>query len=126
MKFTVDRSKWYRGKDGLGSRLLIGKSEPYAGMMCCLGFRAIEAGHTKKYIEGKAYPGAIEDKKPEAWKGFARGGVETNICLRIIRTNDSPKLKERDRESKLRTLFAKLGDQIKFVGRTPKGFFSRD
>ncbi len=59
-KVIVDRKKWYRGKGGDHSKLLIVADDFVAdtdvGKMCCLGFAALALGIPKSLITGMQTP----------------------------------------------------------------------
>lgn len=118
MKFEVSRARWLRG-EGMGKSRLLRESDK---KMCCLGFRALATGFTKKEILSQALPRSLFDgtKVSDAWKPFfieggGCWGGESDICVKIVWTNDDPALSDDVREEYLKRDFAEAGDEIVFV-----------
>src|SRR5277367_909081 len=117
--FTVDRSKWLRGKGPEDSSLLNQK-----GKMCCLGFYAEACGLDRKFIRHLKSPAAAvtaskEDftlhKSGVIWKTeLVNRNGDSATCYQMMAVNDNEDIKDDVRETKLTALFKKLNIKIKF------------
>jgi hypothetical protein len=115
-EFTVERSRWHRGKGPQGSSLL----RSVDGKMCCLGFLGIACGHSPEELEGVSVPSYLESQSrelrtanhfPESlWTMVLYGEL---LECEITSANDETC--EFDRESRLKNLFARIGIEVKFV-----------
>lgn len=112
MKFQVVRSKWWRGQKVHGSKLL--RTD---GKMCCLGFRAIAAGHTLSEIYGVSMPATVPNRDQHDWRGYVDDFRISNsfACQTIADTNDDPTVPDAERERMLASMFLDLGDEVEFV-----------
>lgn len=108
MKFTVDRSKWWRGHSAVTSSLL--RSD---GNMCCLGFMAKACGATDSQILHKGDPLSAQTVDWPDGIGSAKGRINSDTIMSI---NDRVDLEEWDRESRLDRQFKSLGIDVEFVG----------
>ena len=113
INFTVERSKWYRGK-GSSSRLLT-----KTGQMCCLGFLAKELGYQDQeilkigtpaglYDDGKKFPRSFFPKKPDIAK-------LSDSCWFLVEVNDNPSLTDDKREYLLAKEFEKNNIKVEFI-----------
>lgn len=140
MRFEVDRAKWFQGHGTAISALLLTKAavdEPEdEGKMCCLGFRALECGHSEDEIRGVQMPHMLRSavEHSEDWGAFiqkyptikhpdqkntALHGEGTPLALAIALVNDNQELSHDSKEAILRQLFRVAGDEIVFVGGYP-------
>lgn len=127
--FVIDRAKWYRGKYSqlLGSR----------DMKCCLGFYALACGVDKKTIRGLGSPSDVVNldvcptavsvdvtRRPNVkWETrlvkrvrSKFGAKDTSITDQLMVINDSKSIDDVKRESKITSLFKKIGIKVKFKG----------
>lgn len=102
MKFTVSRKKWLRGKNW--GALFIGNA-----MKCCLGFVGQQCGIPTNAMHGKATPRSLGDDYCGKFPAWIQQSSASAVDI-----NDEPNLSDRDRETKLKDLFKKHGDQIVF------------
>lgn len=137
MEFVIDRSKWRSGGDGenqigRGSTLLYNNQ----GFMCCLGQTCNQIGVKVKDMRGLGEPGEISgnDYKdlPEIFfnveveEDIWDDGEEevflndTDLSAEAISINDNEEMGQRERERRLRELFAKHGHKLKFKGKAVK------
>lgn len=123
MKFTVERSRWFRGGGGPNSFLLRAD-----GQMCCLGFRALASGLKPEDIRGIRMPSGTfvrwscaptpTPTPPPEWGKFVDlydRIYDTDVCVNISNVNDDRRLSPDRREAKLKELFASVGDEVEFV-----------
>ncbi len=126
-EFTVDRSKWHRGKGADRSRLVVSDPEN-KGEMCCVGFLARACGISERVLMGVPMLGdfrglpdleKLRDKLPKALRLNKRGDIDDSplVDKGVYRTNDVVSLGY-DRERRLKKAFKELGITIKFVGET--------
>lgn len=119
-KFTVSRSKWYRGKDGRYSKLLLDDffNSSHSEMRCCIGFVAQQVG----VADGKCNVAIIRDMDDEAislfpdWmqnKDLTEDG--RNTIHEAYRVNDSVLMSDDVREARLKEIFLANGDEIEFI-----------
>lgn len=106
-RFTVKRSKWYRGMGGPSSKLRI----PDSGMMCCLGFLAKELGFQENMITGKASPECLNHLYLE---GKTDDFVNENWG-RIMLMNDRTDCGQDWREEMIAKFFLSKGYEVEFV-----------
>ena len=109
MKFTVQRSTWYRGRGALDSRLLRAD-----GQKCCLGFFGLACGISELALLDKPSPRSVKGKPPKDFMFLTNGIPDSPLCGEIMRTNDDP-MDEKNRESKLINLFKSAGHTVEFV-----------
>jgi hypothetical protein len=110
MKIRVSRRRWLRGGEGV----LLNSS----GKMCCLGFGARQCGVKAKDIRGRTMPAII----PVAARTQAlcdspllAGDYNSALANAASTINDDDAISDKERETKLRDLFAGFGHQIVFV-----------
>ena len=110
MKFTVDRSKWFRGQGERNSRLLTD-----SGKMCCLGFYSQACGITDDEMRCISSPGSL-NRRPSGFECLVTGSkVNTDICIGLMMTNDDVSIGDRAREERLTRLLAAIGVEVEFV-----------
>lgn len=117
-KLVIDRSKWYRGKGGEDSRLLLAD-----GQMCCLGFDLLRRGLQPQDIRGVGTPDQLNAEE-DALAGLITVCEECGsshyelsaVGEGLVDTNDLTTLDEPTREAKLTALFAEIGVDVEFVG----------
>jgi len=127
MKFTVDRSKWYRGKGESQSALLRSDDQ-----RCCIGFVGQQCGvpdiHMLNYssildIEVlnsiRLFPAWMQEKEPvniEELRRIYPDMPEHQSRIRLAYcVNDDLSLSDEQREEKLKQIFAAAGDEIEFI-----------
>lgn len=142
MKFQIDRALWYQGAD-TGSALLVGvraQKKEDQEKMCCLGFRALAAGHTQDEIYTIEMPHQLMSavKHADNWTAFIAkyptheaagsfsnpgqrggGGRGTPLSQAIAQINDLSTIARGVKESILEKLFRVAGDEVEFVGNYP-------
>lgn len=127
MKLIIDRKKWVNGSNRSSksfgtSMLLNGKNK-----MCCLGFLGQACGLDDADMLGVGTPAGISDDKVSLVKGTyfrklftveknTRHKFQTNVCYDLVNTNDDNNISNKERESKLKVLFKKIGVNVSFVG----------
>jgi len=111
--FTVDVKTWWRGNGRLGS---MRRSD---GTMCCLGHRAKALGQSARSMINRGLPSEVKLSRPKRWKGLVNEGAATQLCCDIAEINDAKDLTDPQRKSRLRQLFQKIGDTIKFSDDPP-------
>lgn len=128
---TIDRRKWARGARGGSSALLND-----IGGMCCLGFEARACGFTKKSLFEAGTPMDITlndsrahtkrkavTKAPHLLKLIEESPgddpfvylKDTTFVNRAVRINDTNRITERTRETRLQALFAKQDINLQFI-----------
>jgi hypothetical protein len=116
-EFTIDRSKWYRGKGPRASRLL-----NQEGQMCCLGFFAKACSIADVDILNRSTPADVPNNKNQDWEntliyGHRDGESGMNFtATRLMIINDYPHHTDQTREEKIINEFAYHGIIVKFVG----------
>ena len=118
-KLVIDRRRWLRGGSPSASSYLL---HPINGKMCCLGFAAVQVGAQPKHIRGEAnpydVPGTFE-ATAFGWlirrRAFDNFPGHTQMCHRIILTNDDGTIEDDERERSLKKLFRKKGVVVKFI-----------
>jgi hypothetical protein len=117
-EFTVDRSKWMRGKGDQFSRLLVapetarnGSTVPSedVGKMCCLGFYSLACGLTPEEIEDVGFPSSVGYPDEMEWVTF---DDRENTIGEI---NDDPAISDAEREERLTKIFGAYGVRPIFV-----------
>ena len=108
MELVIERSKWLRGQKD--SYLL----HPDNGTMCCLGFLGCAVGLSKKVIKGQGVPSEVKTNKwPELIN--SKYAHSTDLCDKIVVTNDSILTTDKAKERKLKALFKKADIHVTFV-----------
>jgi hypothetical protein len=114
MKFIVDRSKWYRG-GGTNSSALLRPD----GSRCCIGFVGQQVGIPDTDLLNRltiwdvwSFGKGIEVEWPEWMMNLDPHTVNIDAAYAV---NDDSSLSESDRESKLKEIFLRNGDEIEFV-----------
>lgn len=110
MKFTIERSKWFRGQ-GVDPSFLLTED----GKKCCLGFFSLACGLKKKHIRGIKSPHHIPVKVPEQMRFLIAGKDASDASVALMSVNDSTVTFEKKREKQLTKLFAKEGIEVEFV-----------
>lgn len=128
LKVTVDRTRWLRGGNGT---LL----ERGTGKMCCLGFVCKQVGLEDSTIQNQADPQELyqssmdfEDgeetenektdflrKKLGAEVKLLRYSSNTEVCERLISTNDMANIDDSERERMLIELAEEAGIEFSFI-----------
>ena len=107
---VVSRKRWLRGGN-VASKLRNAK-----GKMCCLGFRAKVGGAKVADILALSYPACLLDPFRFFTRAFVnKNGYDTALCIKATEVNDDEKISDSEREKKLRAIFKKMGERIKFV-----------
>lgn len=108
---TIDRKRWLCGEGSENSELY----RPKDRKMCCLGFFARQiCGAKVEDIKGKDGPGDTTFEWPE-W--LLQDRITTDKCYRLMETNDVEILTTKERESKVKKMFAKKDIKTVFVGK---------
>ncbi len=132
---TIDRSRWCRGgrftdeEDMDDAQLLTTIST-----MCCLGFFCHQMGIPKKELLGIGTPEAVPynygkkitalvniDEGVDGGASATAGLSDSAFSNKAMEINDNTKINEKDREKRLKKLFAENDYRVVFVGRTPRG-----
>jgi hypothetical protein len=128
MKLTIDRKKWLRG-EGSATSLLLRRGD---GKMCCLGFYGLACGLKETDILGISNPnyliaGFASVESHNRWVKAKKGGawlfdqtnpsLWSNDCKMLMTINDAlPRcLSQKEREQKIKNIFAKHNVQVKFI-----------
>ena len=112
MKFTIDRSRWLRGRDadvGEGSRLYRTSDKK----MCCMGFYLRRCGMSVTDIQEKSLPRLVETDLPPS-AGWIVGHAENDLAI----VNDIRRHKHRERA--IKTIFKRHGVDVTFKGGKTK------
>lgn len=108
MKFTVDRKTWFRGNGHAHSSLL-----KENGLRCCLGFVGNQSGIPDDEMIGEGIPSEV---LPDKWpKWLIRKKRPSASCYKAMETNDDPTMQDARRETIIKTIFSKHGDEIEFI-----------
>lgn len=125
MKFTVDRTKWYRGQSSYGSRLRL-----HNGKMCCLGFACNQLGVPEERMNEITNPGALVSRKlcslnplisnlkdiiTSVFLDNSGGNPHQDWVVQAIKDNDNPGIDDQEREKRLTALFSNAGHKIEFI-----------
>lgn len=121
MKFTIDRSKWIRGKDRGMSYLL----RPADGKRCCVGFYLQACGLTDEQLSNRCYADSYDqnlrkDDLPAGteWLHISRSKEGGDSVYYV---NDDMELTETEREERIAARFAREGHEVEFVDSAPSG-----
>lgn len=130
LKLVIDRAKWQRGSIYGDEAYLL---DPESKKMCCLGFLSRACGLGPKTIQGLDCPATSElntkakeklMKNPySSWLFDEDGDFDTaqsDDCVKAINFNDrnvTESFTERDREKRIKTLFAKHNISVTFKGK---------
>lgn len=111
MKLTIQRSKWYRGKGGLFSKLV-----QHNGTMCCLGFLGRACGIPKKTMGGHSRPSDVL-KYLGRWQAgtLTEAGGNSKVTQGLMNDNDEPSISDAVRERRLTKKFKAIGVDVEFV-----------
>lgn len=119
---VIDRSKWRNGsqdEEKYGETMLLGQD----GMKCCLGFEAMRCGLTERQIRGKQSPSDVapsnRKKIPHLVDEYSFYN-QSCFSINAIEINDEADISKKDREARLKELFAEQNIKLKFVGRSPR------
>ena len=104
MKFTINRTRWYRGNGGCGSALLL-----RGGKMCCLGFYLKSCGIQKKKLLGKETPDDVVSCIPKQAKWLF--GKNKNDTQELMTLND---VINKSRRREIAKIFAKHNVKVIF------------
>lgn len=108
MQFTVKRSEWYRGKGAAPSKLL--RTD---GTRCCIGFVGQQCGIADSALLNRRTIGLCPPKD-EKWPTWTNSN-DIADTYEAYEVNDNAKLNDKEREAKLKEIFARNGDEIVFV-----------
>lgn len=119
--FTVKRSEWMRGEPDSALARRVAGSAQYK--RCCLGFYANQVcGLTDEQICNAYAPGGVAWTYPDRraqWGGLLSGWGQdlenSEICSRIMETNDKLSEDSELREALLIALFAVMDITVHFV-----------
>lgn len=140
-KFTIDRSKWARGRYDNVEKGMTGKKvaewnrlENEDGTKCCLGFLAESLGVSGGYRRTHCYfvftscdakneplPNALAVTPSDHFyreHHLTRMHHDDDYARVLAGVNDERYRTESAREQKLTELFAKLGFEVEFVGES--------
>ena len=116
-KLVIDRKKWFRGQGDEFSKLVLSD-----GNMCCLGFLGVECEIPKKNMKDKGTPENVIKLKRKMWPSKVISldddwsyGYNTKWTDNAMFINDDSDITEKQRESKLKTHFKKIGYIVSFV-----------
>lgn len=132
--FTVDRSKWGEAhtisKWGEAHTIQVfnqgsGLYNKRTGLMCCLGHICKSLGVPKTRLAPKGYPSStnLSDSSIERLLSVGLiddGGRSSQLSYKAADINDDSTITTRQRERKLKTLFAKYDIALTFTGKLPK------
>ncbi len=109
MELIIKRSKWLRGEPSNSWLIREGDNK-----QCCLGFLGQACKIPKEQLLGNPSP---EHTFKKYWPAglINRDGENSKICWNLMRTNDSKRLKDPQREKSLKKQFKKIGINVKFV-----------
>ena len=110
MELMIDRLRWLRGETDKDSYLLRASDNK----MCCLGFLALQCGYTLEDITDSETP-LLADGNNKFPDSIVEDDEHTEVCCALMRINDDGKLKEYEREPKLKTLFKQADILVKFI-----------
>jgi hypothetical protein len=116
-KFTINRTKWLNGE--LYKRLAkaeqkvpLGQLRDTKGRMCCLGFYSKACGAAG--LTNKSMPDELLGKYRDLLSGYILSNqYEYSSC------NDNERLTTKERESRIKKLFAKADIKVNFIGKYP-------
>lgn len=126
-KLVIIKENWLRGESD--STLRIPDNKEYAGMMCCLGFYALNCGYTEEEISDQLSPGSIADKRNDSGECDIRGGISklvfstgepdemhnNKVCMSLMKYNDDENISDTVRIEKLTALFKEIDVEVEFV-----------
>lgn len=103
----ISRKLWGRGKTGGTLR------DPDTGLQCCLGFVCRAFGCKVAEIEGHGMPAYVDPRDPlPSW--LLDHTLESDVNA-VANINDSREILARQRESQIKTIFARNGLKAVFV-----------
>lgn len=113
-QFTIKKAGWVRGKN-LGDEENFSSLENKRGNKCCLGFYAEALGNPVRSSSGNfaALPSCISDSDWPKW--LVSKGDDTKHCYQLSLANDKEFSRERDRERRIKQLFARQGIKVNFI-----------
>ncbi len=116
LRVIVDRSRWYRGKGSVESRL----RRSVDGQMCCLGFACLAAGHSEDDITEAATPLELRSSLLPGTEEYraARKRLDDGHGTAIgeaININDSRHITDEERERDLARILTQVGIDLEFV-----------
>lgn len=131
--FVINRAKWLTGeylvydKEGNfvdGQQRNSSLRDPMSGLMCCLGQACRQLGIGTKTINSMGEPEDLD--KASAISVLKAAGLiqrgrplNTKTARSLMTINDNSGVTRAQRESKVRTLFKKIGWAVKFTGEYP-------
>jgi len=122
MKFTIDRSKWRCGGNGLTTKRGLSGTELQnsAGFMCCLGQVSVQLGCTNIVGIGEPCDIPVEDRVKLVDVLVTPCLSDTHLVNKAIDINDSERYDDATRESLLTLAFRENGHDVEFVGEYVK------
>jgi hypothetical protein len=127
-EFVIDRSKWRSGEKG---KYAIGKGatrmKNEEGYMCCLGqicnHLHPDRGMTK-FADPEEFYNIYNsmEYKEDNFLVYNEGydNLNTTLSNKAMYINDNPEYNIKERESKLKELFAEHNIKLKFIGKSVK------
>lgn len=117
MKFTIERSKWCRGRQQEHDEISLLRTRDMK--MCCLGFFGLACGLKEFEIQDRADPADTYDGHWPAWALVENDEDEklhnSSIIRALISINDDENISEIKREEAIKELFASQGVEVRFV-----------
>lgn len=113
MKLIIDRATWLRGEGYEDSKLY----RPSDGKMCCLGFYSLACGLQQNDITELECPGSATDPKiNKKWPKWLTKleNSQTKECIDLMEHNDNENISDKERENKIKTIFARHGVKVEF------------
>lgn len=112
MKFTIQRSRWYRGDGGMDSKLVRGD-----GTMCCLGFLGEACGLPTEVMRDLSTPDAMSKEYRVLWPSgiLDTHGIDTLTTHKLVTANDARGMPDGVREEELTALFKTIHIDVEFV-----------
>lgn len=109
MNLTIRRKKWLRG-----TKTSVLRNEN--GSMCCLGFYARKCNIPASKLVGLGEPFELVEMGLKALPGlFDKFGASTKLCTQLISENDERGIELGERENRIKSLFKKIGVNVKFT-----------
>lgn len=109
---VVSRKKWLRGEQRKGCYSYLRRKGDKK--QCCLGFRARVGGAKACEIEGRWSPEQVKSG-PFFTAKFVEDYKDTQLAKDMMNVNDDEDMTDRVREARLKKLFKKAGERIRFV-----------
>lgn len=114
-KLVIDRKMWLNGNNSEFGSLRVSEIEKNRRKMCCLGFYLKDQGVPTSKLTGCSMPGELETVPEQCKWLLTKDGFDSKDCCNLTTANDDKNLSLKDRETKVKDLFAKHNVQVKFV-----------